>query len=117
MAIIIVDHSLAKVDIKKAREEHDTYIKITIDIEQEIIAIGGEYHIDAENILVEKYKSKRSNIWGGGYKIGSEEIIISAISNIKPNFDNNSMEILDKPTRDKFLKLAKKVSQNIKSNL
>lgn len=117
MAIIIVDHKLTKEDIKRAREEHDTYIKITADLEQEIVLIGGEYHIDAENILVEKYKSKRSNIWGGGYKIYTDEIIISAISNIKPNFDNNSMEILDKPTKDKFLKLAKKVSQNIKSNL
>ena len=61
MSIIIVE-KLTKEDIQKAREEYSEYIKITVDIKKEIVAIGGEYHADAELILAEKYQSQSSGI-------------------------------------------------------
>lgn len=115
MGVVIINGPLTKKQVKIAREEHDVYIKITADIEQNIIAIGGEYHADAENILVKNYGSKNSNIWGGGYKIDDKIFLTNALLNFKPNLDNSSGEILDPVIRNKFLKLAKKVLKNIES--
>ena len=43
-------------DLVKAREEYPEYIKITADLEKRIVAIGGEYHADAEQILIKNFK-------------------------------------------------------------
>jgi hypothetical protein len=108
MGVVIVDHKLTKEDVKTALEDHVVYIKITIDIENEIVAIGGEYHTDAENILTEKFGSKNKNIWGGGYDTISKVFEFNAMINLKPNKGNGSMLIMDSDIRDKFLALAKK---------
>lgn len=74
MAIIIVrpDKKLSKDDFGIAREEYQSYIKITADIENEIVALGGEYHADAEIKLVEA-DAERKNIWGGGFNLSTSE--------------------------------------------
>ncbi len=41
-------------------------IKFVVDIEKEIIAIGGELHSDAMEILIED-GSRGDNIWGGNF--------------------------------------------------
>lgn len=115
MGIVIVDHKLTKEDIRLAREDYDSYIKITADIRQNIVAIGGEYHADAEKILVEKYDSKNEDIWGGGYDVEEKKYKVSAMLNIKPNFGNDSMDILDPEIRRLFLDSAKSVLVNIES--
>ena len=116
MAIVIVEEKPTKEDIVKARKEFPQYIKITADLEQEIIAIGGEYHADAEKILVEKYNSQRSNIWGGGYNITLDIFEVNAIINLHPGI-NDSTDILDPDIRNRFLELVKKVLGDIKSLL
>lgn len=115
MGIIIVKDKLTQEDIKTAREEHDIYIKITIDIKQEIVAIGGEYHADAEKVLIENFNSKNSNIWGGGYSITRNEFRTDAMLNLKPNLGNNSMEIINAEARKKFLYIAQNTLKNIES--
>jgi GTPase SAR1 family protein len=117
MGIVIVDHKLTKDDIRVAKEEHETYIKITADIKQGVVIVGGQLHKDSEEILIRKFSSKNKNIWGGGYSISRDEFITDAILNIKPHYQNNSMEILDPERRKLFLNLAKKTLKNIKSLL
>jgi hypothetical protein len=51
MAIVLVKNTLSLADFQKACKDYQSYLKITIDIEQEAIALGGEYHVDAEKIL------------------------------------------------------------------
>lgn len=115
MGVVIVKSKLTKEDVNSAREEYDNFFKITIDVNQGIVAIGGEYHFDAEQILVREYKSKNSNIWGGGYYIDNKTYTSNAHLNYKPNLDNPSGEILNEKTRKKFLILAKKALINIES--
>lgn len=109
--IIIVDN-LTENDIQKAREDYSEYIKITIDIAREIVAIGGEYHADAEEVLVKNYQSRSGDIWGGGYNITICKFETSAVLNIKPQI-NDSPEILDPKIREKFLSAAQKKLKNI----
>lgn len=114
MALIIVNKKLTKEDVKASREDYSEYIKITIDAEKEIVIIGGEYHADAEKILVDEFNSKRSDIWGGGYNITSKTFEVNAMLNLKPTV-NDSLEILDPKTRNRFLEVVKSKLGNIQS--
>ncbi len=114
MAIVVIKDKISKEDIKRAREEYAEYIKITADTEQEIVAIGGEYHADAEQVLRENYGSLGSNIWGGGYNITLDTFEVNAIVNIKPG-KNDSSDILDPGARNHFLEIVKRKLGGIKS--
>lgn len=113
--IIIVDKQLTKEDVQKAREEYGDYIKITIDIIKKIVAIGGEYHADAEKILIDEYNSKSENILGGGYNITNNSYEFTAMINLRPSLGNNSMEILNLKKRATFEEIAKDKLKGIKS--
>lgn len=114
MGLIIVDKKLTKEDVKAAREDYQQYIKITADLEKEIIIIGGEYHADAERLMVEKFDSKRSTIWGGGYNIITGGFEVNAMLNLKP-LTNDSLEILDPKIRNNFLEVIKNKLDGIQS--
>jgi hypothetical protein len=114
MALIIVDNILTKEDVKASREDYPEYIKITADLKNKIVIIGGEYHADAEKLMVEKFDSKRSDIWGGGYNITSGAFEVNAMLNLKP-MTNNSLEILDPTVRNSFLEVVKDKLGNIQS--
>ena len=111
MAIVIVE-KLSKEDLQKAREDYPEYLKITADIVQRIVAIGGEYHADAEKILREDYQSKKKDIWGGGYNLILKKIETNAIVNLKPEV-NDSPEILDPVTREDFLEVVQEKLSDI----
>lgn len=116
MGIVVIEDELKEADLVSAREDYEFYIKITADIEQGIVIIGGEYHADAEEVLIEKYSSLPKDIWGGGYNIKSGEFETNAIINIRSGV-NKSMEILDQKIREKFLALIQDKLKNIKELL
>jgi hypothetical protein len=109
MAIVLVKNTLSLADFQKACKDYQSYLKITIDIEQEAIALGGEYHADAEKVLLEN-GSRQENIWGGGVNLETGQYETIAMVNLRAG-RNNSTDILDARARDKFLKLAQKILQ------
>ena len=116
MAVVILQEEPVKKDIEISREEYPNYIKITADLSQKIIAMGGEYHADAEKVLLENHGSKQKDIWGGGYNIDLKEFETIAVINIRqPN--NPSSDIIDPAARENFLKLVKLYLGNIESLL
>ena len=85
-------------------------VKLVIDVEKEIIGIGGELHADAEALLL-KQGSKQQNLWGANFypeHSPGERIHYTALINIRPHQDNPSMEIRDPAVR-------KKVNQVVES--
>jgi len=114
MSLIIVDNKLSKEDISASREDYSEYIKITADLEKEIVIIGGEYHADAEKLMIDKFGSKRSAIWGGGFNLTTGEFEVNAMLNLKPA-SNNSLEILDPQARSRFLEIVKNKLFDIQS--
>ncbi len=93
-------------EIKKARQEYKSYIKVTADIENGLIAIGGEYHFDAEQALL-KLGANQESIWGGGVSLVAGRIDFNAMINIRSGI-NNSTEISDEIVKQKFVSLIKK---------
>jgi len=104
--VIILDRKITPEEFKKAREVYGDYIKTVIDIEKNILAVGGEYHIDCEDVLI-KNGSKLENLYGGGYRISTKEVEYMALSNFKPNLNKTTYEIMNKKIRDKLYKLTK----------
>lgn len=107
MGTVLVKDELTGKDFEKAKEDYKTYIKITIDIERGLVVLGGEYHADAEKLLL-SLGSRQENIWGGGINLKTKEIETNAIINIRAG-RNNSTEIIDSGIRKRFIKLAKRV--------
>ncbi len=71
--VIILSSQATEEDLDNAKEEYKTYIKVTMDVEKEIVSIGGKYHFDAEQELL-KVGCKQGTIWGGGVDLIANRI-------------------------------------------
>ena len=113
MNIKIVKDSVKYFEVKElAKEFYRDMIKGAVDLEREIIALGGEYHIDANNVLIND-GSHQENIWGFNLNLGSDmDIEYTALINIRPAAGNKSMTISDKSIRDKIEKIILKRIKN-----
>ena len=86
-----------------------TLVKFVVDIRTAEMAVGGELHSDAEQLLLER-GSKQSDLWGGNFFPGKPEesqIEYTSLINIRPNDNNNSMEIEDDVIRKSVENLVK----------
>jgi len=103
--IFILSRKITPEEFEKAREIYPDYIKTVIDIKKNILAVGGEYHIDCEEVLL-KQGSKQEDLYGGGYRISSKTIEYMAMSNYKPNLKRLTYEIADERIREQLEKLT-----------
>ena len=76
-------------------------VKYVVDVRQRILAIGGELHADAEQLLLER-GSQQADLWGANYYPGRGPdacIEFTALINIRPAQGNRSMELSDPALR------------------
>jgi hypothetical protein len=95
-----------------AKERFGDLVKSVVDVEKEIMAIGGELHSDEEATLIEKEGSKRESLWGINlYPEKSEEDLIEfdSVINLKPSFGNRSRGIDDPKIRERIRNVIKKL--------
>lgn len=92
----------------------DDMVKLVVDVRKQIVAVGGELHADAEQLLLER-GCQQADLWGANYYPGrgpDDCIEYTALINIRPAQDNPSMEIQDpeirKTVRDTVLRLIGK---------
>ncbi len=86
-------------------------VKVVVDVEREMAAIGGELHADAEALLIED-GSKSKNIWGANlypWHPPQDRIEFTALINIRPSHNNPSMEILDEAIKAKVGQIIEKI--------
>ena len=94
-----------------AKEFYVEMVKGVVDVEKGIIALGGEYHMDANTILVEN-GSEQKNLWGFNFypdKTGDEQIEYKALVNIRPVHGNSVMEIQDENLRTAMRVIIRKL--------
>ena len=96
MKIKIVEEPIDIKELGKIGEEgFGDLVKGVVDIEKEIMAIGGELHADEEAILLSS-GSKQENLWGINLypqKKDEEFIEFDAVINLKPAQGNRSRGI------------------------
>lgn len=106
--LLLIQKKALQEEIKKMARDYAGYIKLTVDVEQEILAGGGERHFDGEQLLLRE-GSKQENLWGGGIDWETKEIDYNSIINLRPQQNNPSRDILSKDIRDKFDNIVKKL--------
>ncbi len=106
-----INQPLTQEEINTLKQAFGDYLKLTVDIENEWLVAGSELHADAEKLLLNK-GSHQDNIWGGGINLKDRQIDTTAVLNLRPRMNNDNLEILDQKSREKFIKIVKKLFKN-----
>jgi len=80
---------------------YEKMVKLAVDVERGILALGGEWHSDAQEVLVAD-GSEAHNVWGANlypWKEPRERIIYVSLINLKPAILHRKMEITDHERR------------------
>ena len=92
-----------------ARATHITLVKGVADVAKKIIALGGEWHIDANNVLIAD-GSEQKNLWGFNIypkERGDAALEYISLINIRPAQGNRSMELTDPALRTAIREIVK----------
>ena len=96
MRVKIIKEKISKLDVERAaRNSFGEMVKAVVDIEKEILTLGGGLHADGEALLLQE-GSKQENLWGINIypqRRKDEWIEFTALINIRPAQENRSMEI------------------------
>ena len=98
--------------IKIAGETFGELVKAVVDVEKEVMAVGGELHSDEEMLLLSS-GSKQKNLWGINIypeKYPNEDWIeFDSIINLRPSFGNKSRGVDDLEVRKKIVEIVNKL--------
>jgi len=115
MEIKIIKNPILRSELKSiAKEVFGDMVKAAVDIEQGIMAVGGELHIDEEVLLIEQERSRQEDVWGINIypdKSDDDFIEFDSMINIKPDFNNRTRGInneeIKRKIKDTVAKLVK----------
>ena len=82
-------------------------VKYVVDVRRSIVALGGELHADAEQVLT-RGRSQQRDLWGANYPSAGPDRCIeyTALINIRPSQENRSMEITSAEVREQVRRLT-----------
>lgn len=102
MEIVVAKEPISQETLSAlANEWYLSLVKGVADIERGVVALGGEWHMDANTRLIED-GSEQKNLWGFNVypeKTGNAAIEYISLINIRPAQGNRSMEIESEETR------------------
>lgn len=109
MDIRIIDKPITRAEAKEiAKEFYVEMVKGVVDLERKILALGGEWHIDAKNVLMED-GSKQQDVWGFNFYPDENRIHFVSLINIRPLQNNRSIEIKDENLRNRMEEIIRKM--------
>lgn len=94
-----------------AQRQFGDLVKAVVDVRQNIMAIGGELHADAEALLIEQ-GSRQEDLWGINLYPGKSEaewIEFNSIINVRPGQRNPSRGVGDPAIRSRIAEVVKKL--------
>jgi len=113
MEIKIIKEEISLQEVKKmAEDQYGDMIKAVVDIEKGIMAIGGELHSDANELLIEKEGCSQENVWGINiYPDESRDkcIVFNSLINVKPLSNNRTLGVENEEVRDRIKKIVDKL--------
>ncbi len=115
MEIIIVRSSVTKASLNiMAQQQFGDMVKAVVDIEQGIMAIGGELHSDEEAVLLEQGSLQR-NLWGINLypeRPAEEWIEFDSMINVRPSGGNRSRSVERLEIREAVTAVVKQLVQD-----
>jgi hypothetical protein len=113
MEIKVIKNPITRFELKKiAQEGFGDIVKAVVDIEQGVMAVGGELHMDEQMILIEQESSKQEFVWGINLyseKEGDDFIEFDSMVNLKPAFGNRTRGVDNPETQKKIIEIVKKL--------
>ena len=98
MDIRIVHAPIERGELEElARSSHRALVKGVADIERKVVALGGEWHMDANTALITD-GSEQKNLWGFNVypkERGDKALEYISLINIRPAQGNKTMELAD----------------------
>lgn len=95
--IVVLEQRIGRDDLARLGHLFGDMVKYVIDVERGIVAVGGELHADAEQVLLGR-GSRQADLWGANYYPGRGPercIEFTSLINIRPARGNTSMEVED----------------------
>ena len=109
---IIKESPITKAELEQiAKKQFGDMVKAVVDVEKEIMAIGGELHADLEAMLVH-HGSDQGSCWGINLytaKSENEWIEFNSMINIRPSQGNYSRGVEDSSLQEKIKKIVHKL--------
>ena len=107
-AVLVLERRIERADLDRLLRLFGDMIKYVVDVERGVVAIGGELHADAEQILLE-HGSRPADLWGANYYPGRGRegcIEFTSLINIRPARGNRGMEVEDPAVRERIRALT-----------
>lgn len=92
-----------------AKERFGDMVKAVVDCERKIMAVGGEFHADEEEILLQD-GSRQNDLWGINLfpqKSEEEWLEFNSMINLRPSQSNRSRGVEDPLIREKIIFIVK----------
>ena len=110
--IRIIETSITLLELQQiASERFGDMVKGVVDIERQIMALGGEMHADEEAVLLER-GSKQDNLWGVNLYVDTpfpEMVEFDSMINIRPRQGNRSRGVEKEEIRTKILAVVQRL--------
>jgi len=106
--VLLLHQRIERSELCRLVERFEDMVKYVADLERGVIAIGGEMHVDAEQLLLES-GSRQADLWGANYYPGRGQggcIEYTSFINIRPSAGNRSMELADPALRERLRELT-----------
>lgn len=91
-----------------AQRTFGNIVKAVVDVEKEIMVIGGDLHADEETVLLEK-GSKQKDLWGINLypelRHSDDWLEFDSMINIRPSLGNKTRGVEDEKTKTKIVKV------------
>jgi hypothetical protein len=103
--IVVLERRIDRMELARLVKMYfEDMVKYVADVTRGVIAVGGELHADAEQLLLEA-GSRQTDLWGANYYPGrgrDDCIEFTALINIRPAHGNRSMEVQDASVRERI---------------
>jgi hypothetical protein len=110
MAIQLVRDPITLAELRSiASEQFGDMVKAVVDVEQGIMAIGGELHADEEAALLDQ-GSRQADLWGINLypDAGAAELVeFDSMINVRPGQGNRSRSVEDAARRHRILEIVR----------
>lgn len=95
-----------------ANERFGDLVKAVVDVEREMIAVGCELHVDAEQLLLEN-GSLQKNLWGinlypESFADDDAFVEFDSMINLRPGQGNRSRNVEDPEAREKIIQIVRR---------
>jgi hypothetical protein len=107
--VVVVSERIDAAELARLVRAHfEDMVKYVVDVERRVIGVGGEMHVDAEQVLLER-GSRQADLWGANYYPGRGPdgcIEYTSLINIRPATGNRGMELQDPELRARLREIT-----------